>query len=1580
MTSDTQKQRWLATATVAMMLAVSGPVGAGTQTYAAEFVGKPELSTRDFEGDGTPDAVVIKLNVTAHVTDFFHIEGFAAAVDDDGQLKGPGDSDITQPILVMEGATQSFELQLPGGNLGELAPEDTLRIDAYLYRGAFFNQVGHLVVDVSAAPVADVDFPPAYISLDQTSLTERTEDADGDGNPDSVVVEFDVRASRPGLGVFWYHLGFDNGTHSEWLRLDPEWEANWTILDVGETTVTLRLPAAWMASTGYNGSWTVEITSLFSITGNDDRMFWAGNLTHATLPYDPDNLDADPPVTFDAPRFVTWGDAHDGQIDQVNATLVVTDGALPGRLAARLFNGTGTIVDEATRWLSREETVPYETTFVFDRIDSRLVDPAHPLTFEVRAFPPEADTNDVMAVQSWPVGMFVPDDFEPRRVAINGTPSVTPVDDDMDVDGLHEAINGTIPVTLHGAGSFRFAVSAATVDGDTVRRTVTRTFDYNGFELDDGDHDLPFQLPTYPLRATGWNGTYRVFVEQTSWRGDSAYADVEWNHTQFQGPPVNFVPGSVTEELAYNATQSINTTLNLTAEVDVAAAGNFEFVATLFGAGADGSPDPWQQFTQTRSLTFETPPGPMEVTWGFDGRWIHHLADDTPVPFRLTVRDAGDHDPFSVPLGTDFDETHGDTAAYVANQFIKPPIRLGDDVTVRPVDDPDDADSLFDRIEVDVAVLVPHALLDSTVAARLGWGTPETGGPDYLTRDWSGGSLPAGSTVLTFSFDGRHLGAAGHGDGFWVELEAESSWEDPISDIRRVPLDGIGADDFEKPAPDAHEPDDTPAEARPLETGVPADGNLFPYPNPDWFAFDADAGTTYLIKAVPTGSPPFGDLDATLALYGPDVDFLAFGGSAENGPRLVWTADTGGAHFIKTFAWSPWVLDFETEYALLVIPDADPAWRHFNQDPTAAFSVETGVAAPGERVAFQDESIDADGFVAAWHWDFGDGNTSTEPNAEHAYAANGTYAVTLRVTDDEGESVSATHNLVVEPYATVENLTVEAWDPNTMNVTFDTVGHGPLQAVTTTVTHREAVDPSPSQPPIPLGAVEADGFGKHSLLLAGLQPATEYLVTLATDVGDEGTGTIGPTVTAVTPGEPTLAALAAVNATPVGIILEFEIEADNDNWSSFVRYGPAADELVNETDPVNGTGAHAVAIDELEPGSTYYYEVVATMGGYENATTVATFDTLSVPPPPTLTAPTTDNVTATTVRVAWTLSGEEAARSRVSYGTRADGLNITSAWLDGPGGHNVTLAGLKPDQTYYFTVEADQLYGAGSETTVRTFSTTLLRPAGATDPVVVDADGTAATVTWTVPPSEYLMHHRIHVREVDGDLRVVDAGSGVGDMSHRIESLRPNTTYSVKVNVTGANRIPDESNTTSFRTPKLVLPAVTNLTVTATRDGALLAWDAPQDAAGYLVWRSQSPMILIAKRVGNANTAYLDQSVNATANAAYIVTYYTNATAEHATDSSSVPPTTEGHVTLPAGAVLNARADAEDEQDEGFPWLAFFLSATAIGAIITLGGLVLWRTRRAGWSVFAQGEELAPSHRVAWTPLREPLRRQRGQS
>lgn len=81
-----------------------------------------------------------------------------------------------------------------------------------------------------------------------------------------------------------------------------------------------------------------------------------------------------------------------------------------------------------------------------------------------------------------------------------------------------------------------------------------------------------------------------------------------------------------------------------------------------------------------------------------------------------------------------------------------------------------------------------------------------------------------------------------------------------------------------------------------------------------------------------------------------------------------------------------------------------------DQAPTAAFTS----ACTALACSFNGSgSTDSDGSIASYAWTFGDGTSDTGATPAHSYAAAGTYAVTLTVTDNQGASNAVTHTVTV---------------------------------------------------------------------------------------------------------------------------------------------------------------------------------------------------------------------------------------------------------------------------------------------------------------------------------------------------------------------------------------------------------------------------------------------------------------------------------------------------------------------------------------------------------------------------------------
>jgi len=104
-----------------------------------------------------------------------------------------------------------------------------------------------------------------------------------------------------------------------------------------------------------------------------------------------------------------------------------------------------------------------------------------------------------------------------------------------------------------------------------------------------------------------------------------------------------------------------------------------------------------------------------------------------------------------------------------------------------------------------------------------------------------------------------------------------------------------------------------------------------------------------------------------------------------------------------------------------------------NRPPVANFTESAHTVNSSENIHFDaSESHDPDGTIVSYLWDFGDGNTATGVEVDHAYEEDGVYNVTLAVVDDDDASVSATEMKTVlnrPPVALfTENATIVSQD------------------------------------------------------------------------------------------------------------------------------------------------------------------------------------------------------------------------------------------------------------------------------------------------------------------------------------------------------------------------------------------------------------------------------------------------------------------------------------------------------------------------------------------------------------------------
>ncbi len=122
-----------------------------------------------------------------------------------------------------------------------------------------------------------------------------------------------------------------------------------------------------------------------------------------------------------------------------------------------------------------------------------------------------------------------------------------------------------------------------------------------------------------------------------------------------------------------------------------------------------------------------------------------------------------------------------------------------------------------------------------------------------------------------------------------------------------------------------------------------------------------------------------------------------------------------------------------------------------NQLPTANIQASKIQVEVSEEITFDGSgSSDPDGTIEQYAWTFGDGGTSSQQVATHAYSQTGDYTVTLRVTDNDGGTSQSTVPINV------------AAEPSRLSVSPPSGQLGPGESQVITVTY-DASDQVPGQ-------------------------------------------------------------------------------------------------------------------------------------------------------------------------------------------------------------------------------------------------------------------------------------------------------------------------------------------------------------------------------------------------------------------------------------------------------------------------------------------------------------------------------------
>jgi PKD repeat protein/KaiC/GvpD/RAD55 family RecA-like ATPase len=222
------------------------------------------------------------------------------------------------------------------------------------------------------------------------------------------------------------------------------------------------------------------------------------------------------------------------------------------------------------------------------------------------------------------------------------------------------------------------------------------------------------------------------------------------------------------------------------------------------------------------------------------------------------------------------------------------------------------------------------------------------------------------------------------------------------------------------------------------------------HPNPEWL-FNEDrsvvAGLSTRVRLIPVTSSrntlgiDYGTVNVTLPSgwsYVPGSAYNPYGEtitshSVDGKDRLKWDLDRDvlrystnqsmAQNYMEFNVTAPYVPGIHNFAVNSVITSFDPRTSMENQyiyavvktPPNATFTGSPKTLLTGENVTFNaTSSFDLDGQIVGYFWNFGDGNTGTDSITTHSYADNGTYTVTLTITDNDGLNDTSLDTITVQ--------------------------------------------------------------------------------------------------------------------------------------------------------------------------------------------------------------------------------------------------------------------------------------------------------------------------------------------------------------------------------------------------------------------------------------------------------------------------------------------------------------------------------------------------------------------------------------
>jgi gliding motility-associated-like protein len=190
----------------------------------------------------------------------------------------------------------------------------------------------------------------------------------------------------------------------------------------------------------------------------------------------------------------------------------------------------------------------------------------------------------------------------------------------------------------------------------------------------------------------------------------------------------------------------------------------------------------------------------------------------------------------------------------------------------------------------------------------------------------------------------------------------------------------------------------------------------------------SDSCTAFETQTLTIFATPVADFDYDLSCFGTPVNFTDISQSNGGGMITEWFWNFGdplsGSDNTSTFQNPQHLFHTSGLHTVNLMVTTTNGCKSeveitLNVSPAPQVEFTDDHHCEGAAVQFHpDLTIVNIGAIASWLWNFGDGFTSNQQDAEHIYTTSGTYQVTLTITDTSGCSNSVSHQVLIIPKPT----------------------------------------------------------------------------------------------------------------------------------------------------------------------------------------------------------------------------------------------------------------------------------------------------------------------------------------------------------------------------------------------------------------------------------------------------------------------------------------------------------------------------------------------------------------------------------